>query len=325
MAELTVPQVDFSSLGQLPAIYKQGQADAVRQQTLASLGQGGTADAAALLRSGDLSLAQLGMTIQQREAEAKRQASQDARQAARDAVGDKHWAASYELQKQAAARAGEDKFTIKEVTNPDGTTGLVRVKTTGGEGPISGTTSSPVPRKLSISDIGKLSEEGQKYSTLNSVSDKFEDRFGGYLPGTGDANMTAGRLLPQGLVGKDRAEGASFWQEYDRYKNVVRNELFGASLTAGESKAFAQADISPSMQPAQIRKNLAIQKGLVQSAMKRKADAAITSGYDPKAIGQAYGIDVGPGKTGGITQADYEKLPSGTPFTAPDGSQRIKP
>lgn len=107
MAELTVPQVDFSSLGQLPAIYKQAQQDSMRQQTLASLGQGGQIDATNLLKSGDLTLAQLGMTMQQRQAEATRQASLDARTAERDKVGDQHWAASYELQKRAAARADE--------------------------------------------------------------------------------------------------------------------------------------------------------------------------------------------------------------------------
>jgi hypothetical protein len=52
MAELTVPQIDFSSLGQLPQIYKQNQQDALRQQTLANLGQGGQVDANTLLRSG---------------------------------------------------------------------------------------------------------------------------------------------------------------------------------------------------------------------------------------------------------------------------------
>ena len=68
-SELTVPRIDFSSLGELPQLYRQNQADAMRRQTLASLGQGGTADAAALMKSGDLSLAQLGMTMQQRQAE----------------------------------------------------------------------------------------------------------------------------------------------------------------------------------------------------------------------------------------------------------------
>lgn len=103
--------------------------------------------------------------------------------------------------------------------------------------------------------------------------------------------MTAGRYLPAGVVGKDRSEGASFWQEYDRYKNVVRNELFGASLTAAEQKAFAQADVNPSMQPVQIKKNLELQKSIVEGGIRRKVQAAVTSGYDPKAISQAYGVD----------------------------------
>lgn len=138
MAELTVPQIDFSSLGNLGQLYQQGRADAMRRQTLASLGQGGAADADALLRSGDLSLAQLGISLRNRQEDQARQANLDARQAARDKVADAHWAASHELQKQAAARAAEDKYTIKEVTNPDGSTTLYRINQRGSEGPIGG-------------------------------------------------------------------------------------------------------------------------------------------------------------------------------------------
>lgn len=146
MAELTVPQIDFSALGQLPQIYKQGQADVVRQQTLSSLGQGGTADAQALLKSGDLSLAQLGMTIQQRQAEAARQAVLDQRQAERDKVSDQHWGASFELQKRAANRADEDKFTVQKVENPDGTTSFFKYNgRTGDIQPIGAPAASTVP------------------------------------------------------------------------------------------------------------------------------------------------------------------------------------
>lgn len=44
MAELIVPQIDFSSLGQLPAIWKQGQQDSARRLALADLGKGGNTD-----------------------------------------------------------------------------------------------------------------------------------------------------------------------------------------------------------------------------------------------------------------------------------------
>lgn len=74
MAELLNPSVDFSSLGQLPQLWRQGQTDALRKQTLANLGQGGQADAMALLKSGDLSLAQLGVNMQNRDTVSARDA-----------------------------------------------------------------------------------------------------------------------------------------------------------------------------------------------------------------------------------------------------------
>jgi hypothetical protein len=98
MAELTVPRVDFSSLGELPTIIRQNQADALRRQTLASLGQGGTADADALLRSGDLSLAQLGVGLRNRAAD-------DAWRREEAARTQQNADRSYRLQERAASRA----------------------------------------------------------------------------------------------------------------------------------------------------------------------------------------------------------------------------
>ena len=100
MAELTVPRVDFSSLGDLPQIWKQGQADAMRRQTLASLGQGTDVDANALLKSGDLSLAQLGVAMRNRSTDdIWRQ--QEAARAQQNADR------SYKLQERASTRADE--------------------------------------------------------------------------------------------------------------------------------------------------------------------------------------------------------------------------
>lgn len=107
MAELSVPQVNFSALGELPGIYKQGQADALRQQTLANLGQGGAVDANTLLRSGDLSLAQLGLNLRNRQEEQARQAAQDAESARR-------WGADYKL-RQAQLTNSED-YTPEELS-----------------------------------------------------------------------------------------------------------------------------------------------------------------------------------------------------------------
>jgi len=108
MAELTVPQVDFGILGNLRTTYEDARKDAVRQRTLASLGQGdGQIDPRTLIGSGDLSLANLGIAVQNRQQDQARQTRLDERQLSRDSVDDNFRRQSLALQQRAAARADE--------------------------------------------------------------------------------------------------------------------------------------------------------------------------------------------------------------------------
>lgn len=100
MAELTVPRVDFSSLGQLGNVYRKAQEDEVRKQTLASLGQGTDVDANALLKSGDLSLAQLGVAMRNRS-------SDDIWRQQEAARAQQNADRAYQLQERASNRADE--------------------------------------------------------------------------------------------------------------------------------------------------------------------------------------------------------------------------
>lgn len=201
-------------------------------------------------------------------------------------------------------------------------------------------------RQMSVTDITKLSEEGKKYSDIGRFSDTFKDEYGGWgNAALGNAANAAGRYLPEGIVGKGTAEASGWWQGYDRYKNVVRNELFGSALTATEQAAFERADINPGMTSKQIKSNLEMQKNVVTNGLKRKANAMISAGYDPKTIGAAYGIslpDIGVSATGrrgaespqsaasagGVarptSKAERDALPPGTKYIAPDGSERTK-
>jgi hypothetical protein len=144
------------------------------------------------------------------------------------------------------------------------------------------------PRVLNAGEITKLSEEGGKFQNILGFTKTFENRFAGRLPGTGDLQMAWGRYVPG--AHKDNADGSVWWQGYDRYKNQVRNDLFGSALTATEQAAFEKADINPSMDPEQIKKNLRIQQDIVQGAIKRKAGALLAGGYDPRQIAAAYGL-----------------------------------
>jgi hypothetical protein len=157
---------------------------------------------------------------------------------------------------------------------------------------IRGTTAlKEKPRNMSISDITKLSEEGGKFANITGFVNDFKDEYAGKTI-LGEGANVAGRYLPEGLVGKSTKEGADWWQGYDRYKNVVRNELFGSALTATEKAAFEKADVSPRMDSQTIKSNLNKQKSIVESAIKRKATAAIEAGYKPEAIASAYGVSL---------------------------------
>lgn len=204
-------------------------------------------------------------------------------------------------------------------------------------------------KSLSIGDIGKLTEEGTKAQNIAGFGQTFKPDFAGYGSQTvGNLAMTAGRMLPNAVLPTGTEEAANWWQGYDRYKNLVRNELFGASLTTGESAAFEKADINPGMKPDVIQRNLAEQKRIVEAGIKRKASAMVQSGYNPEAIASAFGMSPDQLGIAGMKKgaeataapapqapagqpvrvnspADAARLPKGTQFIDPNGVLRVVP
>ena len=138
--------------------------------------------------------------------------------------------------------------------------------------------------------VDRLTKDAGKLDNLTGLIGGFRDDFAGNTV-TGAIENVAGRLGGEdfGLATPGQAE---WWQQYDRLKNEVRNELFGASLTAGEKAAFEAADVNPRMDPKVIRKNLSTQSRLIQAALTRKARSWAAQGYNRDAIREASGIDV---------------------------------
>lgn len=154
---------------------------------------------------------------------------------------------------------------------------------------------APVPgqrdRRMSVADITKLAKEGGQLEHVRGFETSFKPDFAGWKSdAAGNLANQAGRKLPESIVGKTRADAASWWQDYDRYKNVVRHGLYGASLTANEQKAFTSADITPGMTPDQVKRNLATQKKVIEGSIRREGRALIGSTYDKSAIARAYGV-----------------------------------
>jgi hypothetical protein len=147
-------------------------------------------------------------------------------------------------------------------------------------------------RPLTEAGVGKLTAEGQKLSNLRDYGASFQDSYAGMSAGPidyGNAAKTVGQL---GIGTKNASDAAQWWQGYDRYKNEVRKDLYGATLTPSEERTFESADIRAGMDPALITKNLAMQRTIIERGMKRKSDALTKAGFNPEVINSAYGIDV---------------------------------
>lgn len=284
------PIIDFSIIGDLPEIYRKGQQRAAQEQALAQFAQNGTqfdAPTRALIAANPqlgISLAQLATANarDQRDFAFRQQESQRSQGNADRSFG---------LQEKTT------NATLEGNRVPAG----FRPNAAGGLAPIPGgpmdpeyirtsTEAKDKGKQFNANEISKLVEDGGKFSNLANFSNTFQDRFAGYkLPAAGNAAMALGRYAP-GVAPQDAVDGAQWWQGYDRYKNVVRNELFGAALTANEQAAFERADIGPGMDPTTIRANLAQQTKILQDAMKRKAGALVSGGYSPEPIAKAYGL-----------------------------------
>ncbi len=360
----TPQSLDFSSLANLGQVYKKSADDALVKDTLANLGQGGQVDGTALLRSGNLTLAQLGQNMLTRQQEQERQARLDQRQTGRDAVDDRFREESLSLQKAAAARASGDKFTIKEVVDPNtGATTLVRVKTTGGEGPIplglqpSGSGTNPkspfnqalfkadAERVNSYSEGAKLAEEGT--ATLDTIDNLRKSAY--TAPVIGPLAAKLGHPATQALEASTNSLALDVAQKMkgslsDKDIGFVKSQVPTAATggAAGEQASGAiRAGFERTKQRAQFYRTWAEQNGNINGAdaawSKYSQENPLTV-EDKDALGGRrfnpnYNKDFSPylrssrqpQQTQGITQQQYEALPSGSTFPAPDGTQRIKP
>lgn len=251
------------------------------------------------------------------------QQQQLARQSANDARQANQWQQTYDLQRRAAEG---------EKVPPNfrrGANGALEPIPGGPADPEyirKSTESKSKDRNLSVGDIGKLTEEGTKFQNISGFGQSFRPEFAGYGSSTvGNIAMTAGRFLPNAVLPEGTEAAASWWQGYDRYKNMVRNELFGSALTTGETAAFEKADINPGMKPDMIQRNLAEQKRIVEAGAKRKAAAMVQSGYNADAISSAFGMTPEQLGIAGMKKGGAASEPTQQPLAAPQAGQPRTP
>lgn len=325
--------LDFTSLANLGQVYKQANQDATRQATLAQLGQGDKIDPRVLLASGDMSLANLGVQIQNRQQDQGRQARQDAFQREQAAQTQKNWEASHALQKAAAARADADKYSIQRVENPDGTTSIIRVKTTGPEGPINYGAPSPSQPNNPFSAGGKFNEGQGKAAGFTDRMLQSEGILSGVngqggVQGQGtSAVQTALSAIPGAGNYLTSADRQKYEQAKRDFINAQLRRESGAAISPTEFDSANKQYFPTPGDSAEVIQQKAANRRAAVEAMGREGGPSYKPKFSFDEGGRVtpYGQPKPSQASGPISKAQYDSLPSGSTFTAPDGSVRVKP
>lgn len=296
MAELTVPQLDFAALGQLPQVYQKAQAQRGLQEALA--GGVDTANPQSLAQlaakvlpydaTTGLSLAQLGNTAQNRQQdmqwrqeEAKRAQSNADRsfgftqQESQRAQSNTD--RNYGLAERSANRQDEDKFIVKEVADPNtGVTSFVKFNPrTGDVAPASGYAPAVSAPNNPFGGGGKFNEgQGkaagfadrmiQSEAVLSGVAPE-----GGIGPVAGIQNQGTNWLqrdLNQAPFGISNSLISSDQQKFNQAKeDFINSQLRRESGAAIGKDEFIKADRQYFPQPGDS------QEVIAQKAANRRA------------------------------------------------------
>lgn len=144
------------------------------------------------------------------------------------------------------------------------------------------------PPKLTVSDRRDLTEGAGLVGNMQDLLTSFKDDYaapqvaGRSLPGVRPLSNT---LSAMGLGSKDMDEAQKWWAASDRlYTLFQRNKMFGATLTTNEMKAWAEANASKNMKPAQVKGMLEDIMKVASEELQANVDGFMAGGYDPEQI-----------------------------------------
>jgi hypothetical protein len=139
----------------------------------------------------------------------------------------------------------------------------------------------PLPTPLS----NKIDTQATTYINTKNLIDTFSDSYGDQDPGGagygGDFLVTM-----KGRFGENNPT-YQWWKTQKTRDALVRNNLFGASLTPGEQASWSELTVNPNMSAATIKGNLLGQAEIERKALLRQSNALIASKYNPEVI-EAY-------------------------------------
>lgn len=147
--------------------------------------------------------------------------------------------------------------------------------------PVVSPTGEPIggrEKPLTSGEVNKITEIDTSLGAQKRLKDTFDDKYAGYKLKMGGelANVIGSKF------GGDNQSQAEWWAAHDANDNIARNALFGASLTAGEQKAWEKTSINPGMSPSMIRNRMAEREALIEAKRDTTVDNLGKAGYDVK-------------------------------------------
>ena len=138
--------------------------------------------------------------------------------------------------------------------------------------------------------INDLSGKSDAVSNAQRLKENFKKDYVGFgLDVAGEAAIAIRKRSDK----PEMVQMASWWEDYQNYKNEVRNKLFGSALTAPEKAEFEKAMVTPSMSSTKAEENLKRQYDIAERAYNKLSNAYTTAGYSKSTIDSLKPINIG--------------------------------
>jgi hypothetical protein len=136
-------------------------------------------------------------------------------------------------------------------------------------------------KEIKLADATKLADKAGMVDKLSDLTTSFKPEFAGYVTNSaGDIDVWAAGKSNE----PNRIALFQWWQSYQDHVNKVRNDLFGAALTAPEKAEFDKAMVTKGMNPAQAKANLDRQAEIAKKAYDKLDNVLRVQGYSKAAL-----------------------------------------
>jgi hypothetical protein len=141
------------------------------------------------------------------------------------------------------------------------------------------------PAPLPPNAIPIFQDAKDLHETLERLLNSFRNDFAGNLLLSSAENFLGARLSPSTskLLGITPGQ-AQWWQDYQSFLNIIRNQNFGAALTKFEINEFRREAINPAMTAEQVRQNLARRMAIAHNALVRIGNIYRSGNYNQDQI-----------------------------------------